>query len=353
MLIFTRILQAVLIAAGMITQYAYATIETSPAEVIKVNQTIVLDSQVEAINKTALAAQTTGQITEIYFDAGDIVAAGDVLLRLKDKNQKAAFQAAQAALKASKADLDDAENSLRRIEDLFARKLTSVQSLDDANARYNIAKATYDGAKAKLDSAYEQLNYTVVKAPYGGIVLERHVNLGEIVAPGTPLFTGTSLSHLRVVTQIPQKDIEQIRQYAEVVIDLPQGKKFTQQKEALKFYAYASPQSSTFKVRTSLPSDVKGLYPGMYLKSHFTIGKRDALVVPSSAIVARSELRAIYVQDKQGKIHLRQIRVGEVLDNGMTEVLAGLSRSENIVINPLTAIKVLTANTANSIDEVK
>ncbi len=350
---FTKVIQATLFIAAGISQLAYANVETSQAQLVSVDQTIVLDSQVEAINQTALAAQTSGQITDIYFDAGDIVASGDVLLKLKDENQRAAFNAAKAAKKAAKADLDDAANTLKRIEDLFARKLTSVQSLDDAKARYNIAKANFEGAKARLNSAQEQLSYTVVKAPYAGIVLERHVNLGEIVAPGTPLFTGTSLSQLRVVTQIPQNDIEKIRQYSDVVIDLPNGEKFKQAGNKLRFYAYASPQSSTFKVRVALPESVKGLYPGMYLKSHFKTGTREALLVPTSAIVARSELRAVYVKDKQGKLHLRQIRIGDKINDTMTEVLAGLSSDEKIVTNPLSAIRMLTNLAASSNNEVK
>ena len=323
--------------------YTQAKIDTYQVQKKQISQEIVLDAQVEAINKTTLAAQTSGQIMAIYFDAGDMVPANSILLKLKDNNQRANFNSAQAALKANKAELVDAKNSLRRIKNIFAKKLSSKQLLDNAKARFNIAKANYEGALAQLRSAKEQLSYTLVKTPYAGVLLERHVNLGEIVVPGTPLFTGTSLNKLRVVSQIPQQDIEKIRHYSDVIIDLPNGEKFNQQGDNLKFYAYASPLSSTFKVRIKLPKNSKTLYPGMYLKTHFKIGDRNALVVPNSSIIKRSELRAVYIQDQLGKIHLRQVRVGNEINTHFTEILAGLSINENVVIHPHHVIRELTS----------
>jgi len=322
--------------------FASAGIKTVQVQQINVDQNLVLNATIEAINPTTLTAQTSGQITEIFFDAGDIVAAGNVLLTLKDESQQANVKSAQALLQANKAELTDARNSLKRIKEIFSKKLSSQKDLDQAMARFNIAKANVDSANAQLKNAQEQLNYTVIKAPYGGIVLERLVNLGEVVSTGTPLFSGTSLNQLRVVSQIPQQDIEQVRHFAQVSLELPQGNILVTQQDAIKFYAYASQLSATFKVRISLPEDTQNLYPGMYLKAHFKTGTRKALVVPNSAIVRRSELRAVYVQDKQGQLHLRQVRTASQLNNGFTEILAGLSQNEVIVTEPLLAIKMLS-----------
>ncbi len=346
-----KTIQAILIVVSCNSYASQAQIKTSPAQKINIDQSIVLDAQVEATNQTTLSAQTSGQITEIFIDAGDIVAAGDILLKLKDENQQANYKSAQAALKAAKAELSDAKSSLIRIKDIFAIKLSSQQDLDNAKARYNIAKANYDGAKAQLNSAKEQLSYTVVKAPYAGVVLERHINLGGIVVPGTPLFTGTSLNQLRVITQIPQRDIEQVRHFAQAKIILPNNKKFIQQKDALTFYAYASPNSSTFKVRIALPKDNHDLYPGMYLKAYFKTGVRSALVIPSTALIKRSELRAVYVQDKKNNIHLRQVSEGGLIDGDFVEILAGLSAGETIITNPYSVITMLiSANNKTNIE---
>ena len=341
-----RSLKTSLITSLFFISMAQAATETVTVKQLSIDENIVLDAQVEAINKTTLSSQTSGQITHIFIDSGDIIAAGSTLLTLKDENQQANLTSAKAALTANKAELVDARSNLKRIKGIFAKKLSTQQVLDSAKARFNIAKANYDGAVAQLHSAQEQLSYTVIKAPYSGIVLERHINLGEVVAPGTPLFTGTSLSQLRVVSQIPQQDIEQIRHFSQVKIPLPTGEDLTQQGEQLKFYAYASPQSSTFKVRIALPETNHHLYPGMYLKAHFKTGVRTTLVVPQSALIKRSELRAVYVKNSDGKIHLRQVREGNMihppLAKGSVEILAGLSEGEEVITNPMSVIKSLS-----------
>lgn len=342
----------IIVAASLLVSFIiHAEIQTVTATLTNIDQKIVLDAKVEAINQTTLAAQTSGQIAEILFDAGDSVTAGSVLLKLKDQNQQSAFNAAIAAKEATQAELTDATSNLSRIKDIFIKKLTSQQAFDNAKARYNIAKANDDAAIARLNREKEQLNYTIIEAPYSGIVLERLVNLGEIVSPGTPLFIGTSLKQLRIVTQIPQKDFEPVKHYSSVEITLPDQSTFIQGRDGIRFFAYASDKTATFKVRVAFVDGTKGLYPGMHLKAAFKIGRREALVIPTSAIVQRSELRAIYVQDNNSRLHLRQIRVGQNLGNNLTEVLAGVTANEKIVTNPQDAIKALSMTKANA--EVK
>ncbi len=323
-------------------------------EQLTLDRRITIDAKVESVNETTLAAQTNGQIAAIYFDGGDHVKAGSILVKLKDKNQKAGYRAAEAALKAAKTELEDSQKSLARTQSIFAKKLTSQESLDTAKARYNIAKANYEAAQAHLNTAEEQLNYTLIEAPYSGIVLERHVNLGEIVSPGTPLFSGTSLDQIKLVAQIPQADMPQVKLFADALVELPKLAVTAKEQEtnantpiqitgeAISFYAYASANSSTFKVKLKLPEQDLNLYPGMYLKVRFKVGSQEVVAVPSQAIVKRAELRAVYVQDKMGKLHLRQIRIGNPIDENLTRVIAGLEVGEMVVINPLAAIRALS-----------
>ncbi|MDQ7049275.1 MAG: efflux RND transporter periplasmic adaptor subunit [Enterobacterales bacterium] len=335
-----------------LSKISQKTIETTKVQALTLDHRIAIDAKVESVNQTTLTAQTSGQIAAIYFDGGDHVKAGSILLKLKDKNQKAGYQAAEAALKATKTELNDAKRSFERTKSIFAKKLTSQESLDSAKARLNIAKANNEAAQARLNAAEEQLNYTLIEAPYSGIVLERHVNLGEIVSPGTPLFSGTSLSQIKVVAQIPQVDMPLVKHYADAIIELPRVNMVSNihlsaetptenihiSGKAISFYAYASANSSTFKVKLKLPEQSFNLYPGMYLKTHFKIGSIKFIAVPSQAIVKRAELRAVYVQDKLGKLHLRQIRVGKTIDQNLTQVISGLDVDEVIILNPLQAI---------------
>src|SRR5690554_3587143 len=101
----------------------------------------------------------------------------------------------------------------------------------------------------------------------------------------------------------------------------------------LTFYPYANPDTHTFRLRLRLNEPNGSLFPGMLVKVSVPVASREALWVPASALVQRSELRAVFVLDGQGQPRLRQVRVG-VRDNGRLEILAGLSEGERVVTNP-------------------
>ena len=315
-------------------------LETKQAKTETVVDSLSFTGTVEAVNTGTASSQTSGRVTETLVDVGDIVSIGDVILKLRDTQQKAAFDSAEAAVKSAEANFETAEKEYIRVSDILKKGLVSQSVADKALSQRVGAKAAVDTAKANLKSADEQLQYTRVKAPYSGIVLERHVEVGESVNVGTPLYTGMSLEYLRVIADVPQKDIDRIRQQKTAVIELSDGKEIVISNDDLTFFGYADPKTSTFKIRVNLPANTQGLYPGMYLKTSFVVGKKTSLVIPLSSIVKRGEVTAVYVQ-KQHRIILRQIRSGRVIDEEKIEVLSGLSEGELIVISPAEAITII------------
>lgn len=101
----------------------------------------------------------------------------------------------------------------------------------------------------------------------------------------------------------------------------------------MTFYPYANPQTHTFRLRMRLNEPNGALFPGMLVKVGVPVASREALWVAESSLVRRSELRAVFVLDDQGRPRLRQVRTG-VRDNGRLEILAGLSEGERVVTNP-------------------
>ncbi|MDX1598528.1 MAG: efflux transporter periplasmic adaptor subunit, partial [Marinobacter sp.] len=101
----------------------------------------------------------------------------------------------------------------------------------------------------------------------------------------------------------------------------------------MTFYPYADPQTHTFRLRMRLSEPNGSLFPGMLVKVGVPVASREALWVPASSLIQRSELRAVFVLDDQDQPRLRQVRTG-VRDNGWLEILAGLSEGERVVTNP-------------------
>ena len=181
----------------------------------------------------------------------------------------------------------------------------------------------------------------MIRAPYSGIVLERHIELGEIAAPGKPIMTGFSLENLRIITTVSQDDVAAIQKYRDAQIVVNQGTEalFLESKN-ITISQYADPKTHTFKVRIDLPSNTPNIYPGMHAKVAFVTGQQKRLLIPIKAVAYRSEVRAVYIVDEEDKISMRHVRLGDT-NGDMVEVLAGLEPGERIAMNPVDATIIL------------
>jgi RND family efflux transporter MFP subunit len=208
--------------------------------------------------------------------------------------------------------------------------------MDRITASLQSAKAAREAAEAGVEQAREQLAYTRITAPYTGIVTERHVQVGEVAAPGSPLMSGISLEKLRVNVDVPQSLIPTIRKNPQAYVIGEDGLPITA--TDVTIFPYADQSSNTFRVRLELPESTVGFFPGMYVKTGFIIGMERILVVPESAVVRRSEVTGIYVIDEQsGKVSLRYVRTGRLLEDGNIAILSGLNPGETIALDPVQA----------------
>jgi RND family efflux transporter MFP subunit len=292
------------------------------------------DGVVEAVHQATVSSQVSGRIEEVLFDVDDFVEAGTVLVRFRDRDQQAGLTRAQAALREAEARERETGASYQRFQQLFSENLVSRAGLEQAEAEFKAAQARLKGARATLGEAEEQLEHTRVRAPYSGIVTQRHVEAGETANLGQPLMSGLSLDRLRLTTQVPQTYIEAIRQHQTARVEVPDAEPVVS--TAVTVFPYAEAGSHSFRVRVVLPEDLPGLYPGMLLKAAFTVGEARQLLVPATALALRSELTGIYVQDADGRLGFRQLRLGERRD-GQVAVLAGLQASETIALDPIAA----------------
>ncbi|HHH89209.1 MAG TPA: efflux RND transporter periplasmic adaptor subunit [Aliiroseovarius sp.] len=281
----------------------------------------VLDAVIEAVNQATVSAQTSGRVTAILVDVDDVVNKGDVLLRMRDREQRARFNAAKARH-------IEAEAEYRRVKEIFAKKLVARAQLDRAEAQLKAAKAA-------LEQAQENLENTVVRAPYSGIVVKRYIEVGETARVGKPLFTGLSLESLRATVNLPQDMIQRVRELRRARVIAGDGNSISA--ESLIISPYADPLSHTFLLRVNLPPGQHGLYPGMAVKAAFVTRESRKLLLPLSAVARRSEVSAVYVMDGNGRMSMRHVRLGRELADGQVEVLAGLVAGEQVARDPLAA----------------
>jgi RND family efflux transporter MFP subunit len=301
-----------------------------------------LDGIVEAVNRSTVSAQTQGQVEQILYDVDDFVEKGDVLARLRDTEHRARVAQAAAELKSATAQLERARDEFDRVKGLFERKSASASEMDRVEAERAAAEARLDAAQAALEQAQEQLKYTVIRAPYSGIVTNRHVEQGEIASPGQPVMSGISLEELRVIVDVPQSVIPAVREIGEVNVYLPDGE--VVQPDRITVFPFADMGSNTFKVRLGLAGELSNLFPGMFVKTAFVTGEKQELTVPKQAVVYRSEVTGVYVVADDGDVRLRQIRVGRDMGDDLV-VLSGLTEGEVVALDPIAAGVALKTQT--------
>ncbi|MDZ7851246.1 MAG: efflux RND transporter periplasmic adaptor subunit [Halomonas sp.] len=295
------------------------------------DETLVLDGRVEAVERSTVSAQTSGRVVEVAFEVGDRFTAGTQILRLDDSEQRARLYQARASLEQAEADLVDARQRFERIRAIRDQNLASEQAFDQATNRLDAARARRERSLAGVSEAEQGLRYTRVRAEKDGVFVRRHVEPGEAVRPGQPLFDTLAPAPLRVEADLPRRYLAHVRETARLQISLSEGQPL--EHGALTLYPQANPASDTVRLRMRLLSPGPDVLPGMLAKVAVVVSRRDALWIPAESLFRRSELRAVLVLDDEDRPRLRQVRVG-IEKDGRLEVLAGLDAGERILANP-------------------
>ena len=298
------------------------------------------DGVVEAVQQADLSAQTSGRVTLVAADVNDRVAEGQVLMRLTAVEQQAGANTARAQLRAAEAGAVEAEATYARYQALGSKQFVSRLQLDQARAARDAAVAGREAARAQLAQAGQQTEYTVVRAPFAGIVSARRAEPGESVAPGQMLMSVYAPGALRIEVQVPQSDAVAIRAANKARVLLADGRAVDAAE--ITVFPAADPATHSVSVRVVLPELENAPQPGATAKVLFPIaGDGASLQLPLSAIVQRGEVSAVYVV-AGNRISMRQVRLGQRLGD-QVEVLSGLTSGETIAADPVVALQALAA----------
>jgi len=302
----------------------------------EVGQEYGVDGVIEAARQSTVSAQIAGRVKEILFDVGDKVKKGQVILRIDEREAAQAVAGSQAQLLQAQAAMQKAKSDYERARQLFAQKFISQAALDKAQADYKMALAQAAASEAGAEQSALVHGYTAVVAPYSGVVSARLVEVGEMLTVGKPLMSGFDPTQMRAIVDVPQFKLADIGAHPQVMIELP-SLNHRVQAVSVTVLPTADARTHSTQVRAYLPSGETDIYPGMFVRVYFTVGKANKLLIPISAVVRRSEVVAVYVVDEKGEARLRQVRLGEMAGENEIEVLAGLKPGEKVALEPIKA----------------
>lgn len=339
------VLAAMLAAAGVVpaarAEGGTGSLKTVTVQYREVPETYSVEGVVEATRQSTVSAQISGRVKQILFDVGDTVKKGQVILRIDQREAAQALSGSEARVMQAQAALQEAKVNYERARQLFAQKFISQAALDKAQADYQVALARAAASKAGAGRSRIAKGYTAVVAPYSGLVAKRLVEVGEMVNVGTPLMVGFDPTQMRVIVHVPQYKLADIGKHPDVSVELPSLHRWTEAK-SVTVQPIADPRTHSTQVRINLSANEAGVYPGMFVRAHFTVGKAKKLLVPTSAVLHRGEVVAVYVVGDKGRLSLRQVRLGETDGHGNVEVVAGLNPGETVAVNAVKAGMVET-----------
>jgi RND family efflux transporter MFP subunit len=311
-------------------------LESAEVQYRDVDLTYATEAVIEAVKQSTVSAQVSGRIVEVNYDVGDYVKKGEVIVRIDQTEATQLVAGSQAQVAQAQAAYENARAALQRNRELAAQKFISQAALDKAEAEHRVAEAQLKAAQAGANQASTTKSYTVVVAPYSGVVSARHVEVGETATPGKPLMTGFDPRDMRVIASVPQYKVAEVRASPRAMVEVPSLNKWIQALSITVLPA-ADPRTHATRVRLDLPENTRDVYPGMFARAHFTVGRARKLVVPVAAVVKRSEVTGVYLVNAEGAVSFRQVRLGEPAGQGEMEILAGVAPGERVALDPVKA----------------
>lgn len=292
-----------------------------------------------------VVSRVSGYVERVQFEIGDRVAAGQVVavvdpqeLRLRVEEDEAAFKVAEAVLQEKETQLVLAEKQVQRARLLRQKDFISSQELDEAETRAQTARAQRELAQAQLAQrsaalaqSRHQLSLTRVLAPFGGVVTRRLVDPGAYVSSSTPILTLAVPDPLKVVVNIPERDVSLVRAglAARLEMDAFAGKIFTGRIARLN--SALDPTSRTLMAEIHVPNGELLLKPGMFARVSLILGEqRDSLLVPEEAVVEEDGKAFVYTVAEDRAVR-RAVSRGWA-QNGFVAVAKGIEEGEQIVV---------------------
>ncbi len=268
---------------------------------------------VSSDHRVAISSRISGYIRALLVHEGDRIKKGQILVRVDPVN-------ARQSLAQARADLADAKSDLDRYRKLLAEQAVSKQQLDKVQLRFKVARS-------RVAQAENQLRYAEITSPVNGIVIHKAMSTGDMAKPGTPILTVEDPSQLLVETDVSGEAVNTLQPGNAVDISIPALYQM-RTGHIRQLVNAADPLSHQFHVKISLDS-TNSLRAGMFAEVKFRTGIRHAILIPADAVIHRSGLNGIYVVDKRGVIHYRQIRLGPKYADRI-EVVAGLYAGDRI-----------------------
>jgi membrane fusion protein (multidrug efflux system) len=272
-----------------------------------------------ANESVSITASITEKVTQIHFDDGQQVKAGDILVVLEQSEEQAELKRAQAVSSERKLTLD-------RLRQLKKRQLTSQEEVDRTRLELEQADASISAIKTRI-------NDRIIRAPFDGTIGLRNISVGALVETGDVIATLDDTRVIKLDFSVPSLFLTELRPGMKIKAHAAAlgGKQYLGEVKSID--SRIDPVTRSIQVRALLPNPDGSIIPGILMQVDLLRNTRQALVIPEAALLPLADRQYVLVrieQDGTDTVEKRQVVIGLRLP-GYVEVLEGLRAGEQVV----------------------
>ena len=295
----------------------------------------------QALRKAAPGTKLMGRVEEVPVDEGQRVSKGQLLARIESRDLQAAIRKAEATVKMAEAQLQNASEQHERMKVLHQRGSVTDKNLEDARAGHRVASAQVETAVAGLEEARVLLSYATIRSPLSGWLIEKHLDVGDMVSPGIPAFVVEDHATLQVAVEISEGQLGEVEVGQPLEIQVAGGERSA---TVQRIVPSGNANSRTFTLEAELDNASGILRSGMFARVTWQndrlgsdldpVAGPSTVQIAASALVEKGQLQGVYgTSSDQQRLELRWVKTGGRTADQLT-VLSGLSAGDRYVVDP-------------------
>lgn len=297
--------------------------------------------------QATVRAEVGGSVLSVTAEQGQAVRKGQVLARIEARTAGEAVASAESAVRSQEQALDLARRELDRAQKLVSAGAVAERQVEAARNEVVRLESEVAGARSRLTTARKTLGDATVTAPIAGVVAERPVNAGDVVAPGTALYTIVVPASIQLEASVPSESLSMVKVGADVsfaVRGYP-GQAFTGKVERIS--PTADPVTRQVPIWVTVDNRSGRLVAGLFADGRVTQASRRGLVVPTS-VVTDLETAPTVLRIRDGKVERVSVRLGLLdIQNERVEIVEGLVEGDTLLtgvaqgVSPGTQVRVV------------
>ena len=291
-----------------------------------------ISGSLDAALDATLRAQVAGAIVATNADVGQTVTKGQTLGRIDASGLQDAYLSAKSTVSSAQANYAVAQRNLQRSQTLLQAGAIAQRDLETAQTQATSAQAALEDAKSRLATAMKNFDNTRISAPFDGIVSQKSVSPGDVVQPGTALFTVVDPSTMRLVAAVPSDQLSMVRIGTDVSFTVTgySGRDF--HGTVTRISPSVDPTTRQVQIIVSIPNKGHTLITGLYADGRISSATQQGIVVPMSAVDTRMQRPAVS-KIVSGKVSRSDVTLGMRDPNAETiQILAGVTAGDTLLV---------------------